>query len=145
MRKNRRKSASRKQPLFKVADRMFKYSVVQLERDGFHSVRAPWQSSDMQGQETQKATLNSFMHHKAPGDFQATNQFFFIFTFLLNTEVTFSATYSELEEFSRRLKPSQIPRELVNDWYLSITCNSMLCYPDSSSENNFKIKYILRF
>lgn len=49
MRKNRRKSASRKQPLFKVADRMFKYSVVQLERDGFHSVRAPWQSSDMQG------------------------------------------------------------------------------------------------
>lgn len=69
----------------------------------------------------------------------------FISIFLLDTEITSSVTFTELEEFSHSFKPSLIHRELVIAWYLSFTCNFILCYPDSSSENDFKIKYILTF
>lgn len=118
--------------------------VVQLG-SGFRSVQAPCQSSSMLGWERQKAFLDTITHLKTPGDFQATSQFWFISVFLLDIEIIFSVTYPELEDFPHRFKPSQIHRELVNEWCLIVTCNSILFYPDSFSENNCKIKYILRF
>lgn len=67
----------------------------------------------------QKAALNTITGLKTPGHLQTTRRFWFISIFLLDIEITFPVTYSDLEEITHRLKPSQIHRELINECSLS--------------------------
>lgn len=68
-----------------------------------------------------KAESSSQHYHRSqnPGHLQTTRRFWFISIFLLDTEITFPVTYSDLEEITHRLKPSQIHRELINECSLS--------------------------